>query len=387
MESLWLSDDVNQLRARGSLKWTGTRGEVAAWVAESDLGTAPAVTAALHDAIDRGLTGYLPPRERTESARACADWQRRRYGWDVPAEQVRLVADVIEALHLVVVRHTEPGARVVLPTPAYMPFVELPNKWGREVRQVPMIGTERPALDLEAIDAELAAGAAMVILVNPHNPTGRVHTRDELTALAGVVDRHGARVFADEIHAPLVYPGHQHVPYATIAPHHTITATAASKAWNVPGLKCAQVIVTSPDDRAAWDAAPDASHGVSTLGALAAVAAYDHGETWLSELIGYLDANGRQLHETLAAVAPQVGFRRPEGTYLAWLDLREALPPSARDLAPGELGRWLRRESGVTVTEGSLCGEAGHGFVRLNFAMPRTLVTQAAERIGAALTR
>ncbi|MDO8108623.1 aminotransferase class I/II-fold pyridoxal phosphate-dependent enzyme [Isoptericola sp. b441] len=387
MAPLDLTDDPTVLRARGSLKWTGTRGEIAAWVAESDLGTAPMVTAALHDAVDRGLTGYLPPYERSGAARSCADWQCRRYGWDVDAERVRLVPDVVQALQLTVAHLMPPDAPVVLPTPAYMPFVDLPASWGREVVQVPMVTDDRgrAVLDLQAVDAALAEGG-MVVLVNPHNPTGRVHTRDELAALAAVVEARGATVFADEIHAPLVHAGHHHVPYASVsaaAAQHSVTATAASKGWNVAGLKCAQVLLTSDEHLAAWDAVPHTAEGVSTLGAVAAMAAYDDGEAWLDELLVYLGANGRLLAEVLAAEAPEVGFRAPEGTYLAWLDLRGAAVPG--DLAPGELARWLRRASGVTTVDGARCGTAGRGFVRLNLAMPASLVEEAAHRIAAAL--
>lgn len=390
MSTLDVPADPAALRARGSLKWTGTRGRIAAWVAESDLGTAPEVTAALHEAVDRGLTGYLPPHERTGVARACADLQRRRYGWDVPADQVRLVADVVKAFELTV-GLTTPGTPVVLPTPAYMPFVDLPGRWGRELVQVPMLldAHGRASLDLERIDAALAGGGVMV-LVNPQNPTGRVHTRDELAALAEVVDRRGALVFADEIHAPLVHAGHRHVPYASVSPaaaEHTVTATAASKGWNVAGLKSAQVIVTGKAHLAAWDALPDSADGVSTLGAVATIAAYDLGEAWLDEVLVYLGENGRHLADVLTELAPEVGYRPPEGTYLAWLDLRRALPPAAADLAPGEVARWIRRETDVTMVDGTRCGTVGHGFVRLNLAMARSLVDEAGRAIAAGLRR
>lgn len=391
---LWLEDDRDALRARGSLKWTGLGGEVGAWVAESDLGTAPAVTAALHDALDRGLTGYLPPVLRAGATRACADLQRRRFGWDVPVERVRLVSDVIAALRVTVEALTPAGSAIVLPTPAYMPFVDLPARWGRELVQVPLVedADGRPGLDLAAIDAALAAGAGLVVLVNPHNPTGTVHTRAELAALAEVVEARGAQVFADEIHAPLTLGGRTHVPYATVseaAARHTVTATAASKGWNVPGLKCAQVVL--PERHVAtWDALPDPANGVSTLGAVAAVAAYDQGEAWLDELVAYVDANARLLAERLAELAPAVRHRSPQGTYLAWLDLRAALPAEAaelaRDGAPGALAGWLARTSGVVTTDGALCGTVGRGFVRLNLAMPRSLVDDAARRIAAALS-
>lgn len=390
MSALWLDPDHTALRARGSLKWTGTRGEIGAWVAESDLGTAPVVTAAVHAAVDRGLTGYLPPRVRADLSEACAELQRRRYGWEVDPDRVHAVADVVQALRLTVEHLTPPGSAVVLPTPAYMPFVDLPRSWGREVVQVPFLpGPDgRPALDLPGIDAALAAGGGLVVLVDPHNPTGRVHTRAELLALSEVVERRGARVFADAVHAPLVHAGHHHVAYASVSPAaaaHTVTATAASKGWNVAGLKCAQVVLGAEDDRV-WRRLPhDPAEGVSTLGAVASVAAYRDGEPWLDELVVYLGGNGHALVSELAGRAPEVVVVPPEGTYLAWLDLREALPPQAVDLADGALGDWLRRRSGVTTVDGSRCGTVGQGFVRVNLATPRPVVQEIAHRIAGAL--
>lgn len=392
MSDLWLESDHGALRARGSLKWTGTRGEIGAWVAESDLGTAPAVTAALHEAVGRGLTGYLPPRLRADLSEACADLQRRRYGWDVDPDRVHAVADVVQALRLTVEHLTPAGGPVVLPTPAYMPFVDVPRSWGRDVVQVPLVpGADgRPTLDLDQIDAALAPHGGLVVLVDPHNPTGRVHTRAELLGLAEVVERRGARVFADAVHAPLVHAGHRHVPYASVsdaAAAHTVTATAASKGWNVAGLKCAQVVLPAADD-ATWRAlAQDPAEGISTLGAVAAVAAYREGEPWLDELVVYLGGNSHAFVGALTEHAPRVHVTAPEGTYLAWLDLRDTLPAGVdpATTAPGALGSWLRRRSGVTTVDGARCGTAGRGFVRANLATPRPVVLEIAERIGAAL--
>ena len=388
MTDLWLDADPAHLRARGSLKWTATPAAVAAWVAESDLGTAPAVSAALHDAIDRGLTGYLPGAVRREARESCANWQRERYGWDVPSSRVHLVPDVIEAFRIAIHHHTGPGGAIVLPTPAYMPFLTLPGTWGRELVQVPMIpGADgRPTADLERISAALAARpGSLLALVNPHNPTGRVHTPAELSALAEVVDRTGAWVFADEIHAPLVQPGHRHVPYASLSPvtaAHTTTATAASKGWNIPGLKCAQVIVTNDEDAAWWEANADANgRGVSTLGAVATAAAYREGGAWLDELLTYLAQNAAALRSALGEGIP---FADPEGTYLVWLDLRERLAGLADAPQEGELGRWLLERAGVAVVDGTANGDH-HGFVRFNLATPRALVQDAGARLRAAL--
>ncbi len=385
--------DPDTLRARGSLKWTAMPGDIAAWVAEADFGTAPAVTAAVQDAVARGQLGYLPPAVRRDLGSACAAWLHDAYGWSVPAERVVPVGHVTEALQVTVARYSRPGSAVILPTPAYMPFVTAPAVWGREVIQVPMATDGgRPVLDLDALDAAFRAGGGLLVLVNPHNPTGRVLTRTELVGVAEVVERHGGRVFADEIHAPLVHPGLRHVPYASVSPAaaaHTVTALSASKAWNVPGLKCAQVVLNDVD-AAAW--APDDDllcEGASTIGAVANTAAYTAGREWLADVLGYLDGNRSALADAAGDV---VGYAPPEGTYLAWLDLRAGLDrhaaegaPSWRTAAPGTVGHWLAARTGVMTTDGSLCGEAGRGFTRLNLAMPRPLVTEAGRRIATLL--
>ena len=386
--------DAGVLRARGSLKWTGTPADIAAWVAESDLGAAPAVLEAVHDAVGRGLLGYLPPAVRESLGEAFASWAAAAYDWRVDADRVRPVGHVTEGLRLAIDLFTRPGSPVILPTPAYMPFVTAPAVWGRQVIQVPMTpdGAGRPMLDLDAVDAAFRAGAHLFVLVNPQNPTGRVAERAELEALAQVVERHGGRVFADEIHAPLVHAPGRHVPYASVSPAtaaHTITGVSASKAWNIPGLKCAQLVLTNDDDLQAWRRDDDLlTEGASTIGAVANTAAYTRGRGWLADALTYLDGNRHALAESLAA-APRIGYRMPEGTYLAWLDLRAALAALPVGAGPGEepLGRWLRRTTGIALTDGALCGEAGSGYVRLNLAMPRPLVVEAGRRLAACLDR
>lgn len=389
---------AEDLRARGSLKWTAMEADIAAWVAESDLGTAPVVTAALHATVDQGLLGYLPPGVRQEMATACARWHAERYGWQVPPERVHPVADVLEALRVAVEHFSRPGSPIILPTPAYMPFVTVPRAWGRDVIQVPMrTDGGRSELDLGALAAAFDAGGHLLVLTNPHNPTGRVMSAPELEAVADLVDSRRGRVFSDEIHAPLVYAGRRHVPYASVSPtaaSHTLTATSASKAWNVPGLKCAQILLSNEADDAAWQEI-DAlvTHGAATPGVVAATAAYRDGAAWLEETLAYLDDNRRALAEILTEHAPDVVHRPPEGTYLAWLDLRPALRRLPQgtvrltDRDRGErLGRWVRRRTGVAVVDGAACGAAGAGHLRLNLAMPRPMVREAALRLADCLT-
>jgi len=377
--------DEARLRAGGGLKWTAFPGCIGAFVAEMDFGTAPPVARALQQAIAGGRTGYPPPALARDLAEACAQWQASRHGWDVAPERIHAVGDVLGALEVVLAHFVGGKTPVVLPTPAYMPFRPLLELHGYPVIEVPQVlhdGAWR--MDLDAIGDALRSGAGLVLLCNPQNPTGRVFDADELRALAALVDHHGARVFADEIHAPLVLPGHRHVPYASVsaaARAHAITAVSASKGWNLAGLKCAQLVFDNDGDLARWRRmALLAGHGASALGMIASLAAWRDGAPWLDHVRAYLGRNRDLLAQALREHLPAAGCVPPQGTYLAWIDCR-TLPLPAQ-VPPA---RFFLREARVALTDGRDCGEAGAGFVRLNFAMPAPLLREAVQRMGDAV--
>jgi cystathionine beta-lyase len=374
---------LDRLREIGGLKWSQHPDKIGAFVAEMDFGVAGPVAEAMHRAVDDGLLGYLPGPLDRRLAEAYAGWAREQHGWEVPVDRVRPIADVITALQIVLEHYSRPGSAVIIPTPAYMPFLYVPGGHGREVVQVPVTDSARgPALDLDAVDAAFAAGAGVLVLTNPHNPLGRVFEREELEAVSEVVERHGGRVFSDEIHAPLVYDGHRHVPYASIsevAARHTVTATAATKAWNLPGTKCGLLVLSNDADVETWaEVGRMYDHGASNLGVVASTAAYEQGGPWLAEVLEHLDGNRRLLGDLLHEHTPQIGYVPPQGTYLAWLDCR------ALDLGdhPGD---FFTERAGVVPVDGLSCGAAGAGFVRLNFATPRPILTETVERMAAAL--
>ena len=368
---------VDDLVAGGSMKWTKNPGQLAAFVAEMDFGTAPSVTQALELATAKAQHGYLPPAALRDMARATSEFLEARFGWSVPRSRIYATADVLSAYDVVVEHLSTPGTPVILPTPAYMPFLTLTRLRGREVIQVPMIEGEggRPEMDLKGIGDAFAAGANLLILCNPHNPLGRVSTRAELAALAEVVDAHGGRVFSDDIHAPLTFGDHHHLPYASISEvtaGHTVTAVSASKAWNIPGLKCAQLIVSNDADYEAMKAiAFIVSHGAGTSGVLANTAAYSDGGPWLEDVLSYIDRNRSLLTELLAKHLPEVRYREPEGTYIAWLDCR-GLPDVTEGASWAE---FFAAKAKVGVTDGVLCGEAGIGHVRLMLSTPSHILT------------
>lgn len=374
--SVWQPSEA-ELRDAGSLKWTGMKtadGEPAmgAWVAEMDFGTAPCVEHALIKSIKSGLLGYPPPWAGEATVDALVPFLDRRYGWVVKPGWVRPYPSVLHGLHTTIDKLTRPGSAVVVPTPAYMPFLTIPQTHGRDLIEVPSLhvpGATVPeeawALDLAGIEAALAAGAGLVVLCNPWNPTGRVLSVPELRALNEVVRKYDALVFSDEIHAPVVYgdPA-SFVSYASLGPEfasRTVTAVAASKAWNVAGLTAAQMIISDPSLRARWDADAGWNHP-SALGSVAAITAYTEGEGWLAEVLDVLSGNLDLLGQALEGTA--VDYCRPQGTYLTWLGF-EAY---SLDRAPSQI---LLDRYHVGTNDGKTLGEGYEQWVRVNAAMSR----------------
>ncbi|BDI23552.1 MalY/PatB family protein [Herbiconiux sp. L3-i23] len=382
---VWDSLTADELRGRGSVKWDHEHPDVlGAWVAEMDFGTAPAVIDAWQESARRFEFGYPSAAMVREMAEATAEWYAHRYDTEIDVADVAPIADVIRGLELAITEFSAPGAPVIVPTPAYMPFLFVPIDLGREVVQVPMHRTADGGftLDLDRIGAELDAGADLVILANPGNPTGKVYSRDELAALAEVVEARGGRVFSDEIHAPLTLFGNRHIPFASVsdaAARVAVTATSTSKAWNLPGLKCAQLILSADRDREVWQRiGPMASHGASTPGIRASAAAYRGGEAWLDQVVGYLEDNHLALRQRLAERLPLATIAPLQGTYLTWLDLT-AYP------VVGDVSEVLLAEAKVRVNSGPAFGEVGEGHVRLNIATSRAILVEIVDRMADAL--
>lgn len=373
----------DDLRAAGSMKWTTFPDTIGAFVAEMDYGLAPAITDAVKNALDLGVTGYLPAKLATDLSEATARWYADSYGWQISPERVHHVPDVIAAFELAIEHFTTPGSAVIVPTPAYMPFLLVPPMRGRRVIEVPSIEVDgRWVMDLDGVAQAFRDGGEMLVLCNPHNPLGTVATREELLAIADVVTAAGGRVFSDEIHAPIVYASGRHIPYASVsdtAASHTLTATSASKAWNLAGLKCAQIILSNDADAELWERLGFwPGHGTSTLGVVANIAAYTGGREWLDGVVEYLDGNRRMLAQLVEEKLPGVRMIVPEGSYIALLDFRETG-------LTGDLGEWFREHAGVAMTDGAACGEAAIGYTRFVFALPRPLLVEAVERIAVAL--
>ncbi|MGL3806412.1 MalY/PatB family protein [Paeniglutamicibacter sp. R2-26] len=350
-----------------------------------DFGTAPGVIEAAQQTLANGLTGYAPSSLVREMQEATSDWLGTRFGWTVESDQIRPTNSVSAALDAAIMHFSpmhRPDAPLVLLTPAYMPFILAASRFGRRSTQVAMLQTDTGwELDWVALERALDGGA-LLVLVNPHNPLGKVYSRAELQRISLLVEATGSRVFADEIHAPLVYADSVHVPYASISPTaagHSITAIAATKAFNLPGLKCAQLVLTNDADRTRWAPVADIpEHAAANVGLAATTAAYRTGAGWLDGVVGYLDQSRHLLGSLIAEHLPQVRYQAPQGTYLAWLDFsRLALEPNP--------AQFFLAEAQVALTGGSACGKGGSGFVRLNFATPGPVLGGMIHRMGAAV--
>jgi cystathionine beta-lyase len=373
------------LRRRGSIKWSLYEPDViACWVAEMDFRTAPPVRETVMDAVNREEFGYPTRDEMNGLPEAVAEFMRSRYGWPVDPSRVHTLPDVLKGVELAVRQYSPEGSSVILLTPAYMPFFELPHVTRRAIVEVPMTADDSGVyrMDLEGIDRAFAAGAGTIVLCHPYNPLGRSFSPQEMQELASVVDRHGGRVVADEVHAPLTYPGHRHVPYASLSDvtaSHTVTLTSASKGWNLPGLKCAQVIISNRVDEERWRSLSILDvHGASTVGIEANLAAYRLGVPWLEAVVRYLDGNRRYLAQLLSAHLPSVGYTPPEASYLAWLDCRAL----ELDAEPAD---YFLEKARVATNAGPAFGAVGAGHVRFNFATSRAILSRAVEAMGDAV--
>jgi cystathionine beta-lyase len=346
-----------------------------------DFGLAEPITRDLAEAARNNLTGYVPLPLRKELRVATAEYQARKHGWEIDPKQVFALPDVLAGLIDVMSHWLRPGSKVIAITPCYMPFLLLPEVHHREIIEVPMVEDASGwRLDLDDLDAAFRAGGELLIFCNPQNPIGKVYTRAELEGICEVVARHGGTVFSDEIHAPLIYDGLQHIPYASLnetAARHTVTSFSASKAFNTAGLKCAQMVLTNPDQQA-WAAARDLEHEPSALGTIANIAAYREGDPWLADVLAYLDGTRHAIADWTAELLPEARICVPDATFLAWLDL------SAYELGD-HLGIWFRSHASVAFQDGIECGQGGRGHVRLNFGTPRPIVRTILERMADAI--
>jgi cystathionine beta-lyase len=382
-------DKIVDRTATESMKWVYPRqvlkveDAIPMWVADMDFEAPPALVEALGRRAAHGIFGYplVPPSFYA----AAIGWLGRRHGWPIQKEWMSMTPGVVPALNYAVRAFSKRGDGVIIQTPVYHPFFYAIENNGRRIVRNPLrFDGRRYLMDFDDLESKIDAPGRMLILCSPHNPVGRVWTREELERLAMIAVERDLLVISDEIHHDLVYPGHRHHVLAALSPEmaaRTLTFIAPSKTFNIPGLATAAAVASNPDlfkkfedeaERSGFDLG-------QVFGIVGFEAAYAHGEDWLEALLPYLEANVDFLEKFLTDRVPQIRLIRPEGTYLALLDCREL------GLDQAALNDFFLKKARVYLNDGTMFGSELEGFVRINFGCPRALLAQALERIDRAV--
>lgn len=376
-------DEIISRRHTCSYKWdsapSGEKEVLPLWVADMDFRTAPVIVEALERRVRHGIFGYVRvPDAYYESV---ARWFVRRHGWKMETDWIIYTSGVVPAISAVIKALTVPGDGVVVQTPVYNCFFS--SIWNNGCRVVPnpLIYENRTyRIDFEDLDRKTAdPGVRLLLLCNPHNPAGRVWTREELARIGEICQKNGVRVIADEIHCELVFPGHEYVPFASTGENqlrNSVTCVSPSKAFNLAGLQIASIISCDRAVRERIDRAININEvcDVNPFGVEATIAAYEGGEDWLLQLLDYLKGNYDLLCDFFKTYLPQITVTSLEGTYLVWTDCRAFHLPS------DVLQTLLLEETGLWLNSGTLYGAEGEGFLRWNIACPRVVLHDALTR-------
>lgn len=372
-------DKLPNRRGTMSVKWDSDPDPemLPLWVADMDFTTAPCIIEALERRVAHGVFGYTHPGK--EYYDAVTGWFDRRHGWKFDPSQVIYTIGVVPAISACIKALTNPGDGVIIMTPVYTCFFSSIRNNGCRVVESPLKRTETSyAIDFDSLE-DLCRDSTnkILLLCNPHNPAGRVWTHDELRRVNDICVAHGVTVISDEIHCEIVFKPHAYVPYATVATGPYVICCSASKAFNTAGLQCANIV--SPDEkmRALIDRAININEtcDVGPMGVTAVIAAYNDGEEWLDACVQYIHGNYELLKERLGAMPGNLKVLDLEGTYLAWVDV------SSLDIPSAWLCDALKREAHIWFTPGTEYGWAGEGYLRINLATSRAILTEALDRL------
>lgn len=380
-------DEVIDRKNTDSMKWSasylerhfGSADCVPLWVADMDFRTAQPVIDAVTERAGHGIYGYALAGD--EFYEAVIKWQKRRNGWEVKKEWIVFSPGVVPALWHIVRTFCSPGEKVILQSPVYYPFYKVIEDNGCQVINNRLINNGgRYEMNFEELERQAEdSSVKMMILCSPHNPVGRVWTKEELRRVSEICFANDVLLVSDEIHSDLVFRPNVHTPAASLSEElmmNTITCMAPSKTFNLAGVQVSDVIV--PDRRLRRRLAGSLkSAGVmpNVFGLAAQTAAYNEGEEWLEQLLEYLAGNLDFMENFITSELPEVKFRRPEGTYLAWLDF------SGYGFTTEELQNRMKNKAGVALDDGYIFGDGGEPCQRINFACPRSVLIKAMERL------
>lgn len=373
-------DKTIDRRATNSYKWdSAPEGVLPMWVADMDFRTAPAIIDALQKRVVHGIFGYT--RVPDAYYDAVTSWFSRRHGWDIDREWIIYTSGVVPAVSAVIKALTVPGDKVIVQTPVYNCFFSSIRNNGCEIVSNPLRRTaDTYEMDFDALERCAADPRAKVMLLcNPHNPAGRVWTPDELTRLGNICLRNGVTVVADEIHCELVYQGFKYTPFASLSDaflHRSVTCVSPSKAFNIAGLQIANIVAFDNDLRSRIDKAININEvcDVNPFGVAATIAAYNEGEEWLNQLVGYLHGNYEAMAEFCRRELPEFPITRLEGTYLVWMDCSSLGMPS------DALEHALLDDARLWLNAGTMYGAEGEGYMRWNIACPRSVMLDGLNR-------
>ena len=378
-------DEIIPRRETGSAKWGYFDEDVLPlWVADMDFRLPQEIIDALKTRAEHGLFGYEFGSETLKTT--IVERLSRLYNWTITPEDIMLLPGVIPGLSMAVKAFSKAGNKALIQTPVYFPFYNVTTEQGVGHNLAPLTLNDNDGLlhytiDEAAFEAKIDFKTDIFILCNPHNPVGRVWTRDELTAMADACLKHDTLIISDEIHSDLIFDDYAHVPIASLSPEisaKTITLMATSKSFNMPGLGAAYAIIADARLRDKFKLALSSiSAHAYTMGLVGTLAAYQHGDAWLKEALEYMQANRDFTADFLRKELPQIKFTCPEGTYLMWLDFRA--------LNIEKIGDFLLEKARVSLNDGAWFGEDGVGYARLNLACPRATLEQALIRIRDAI--
>jgi cysteine-S-conjugate beta-lyase len=356
------------------------------WVADMDFVCPQPVVEALICRAQHGIFGYTVPTEPYFNA--VAGWMQRRQGWEIACDWICVTPGVVPALNMLVETFVAPGDKVLIQPPVYHPFFSAVRNNRATLVTSPLVFEDgRYRMDYADLEAKAAdPQVRMAILCSPHNPVGRVWSREELRRFGEICLANDVLVVADEIHGDLILNGNTFTPYAGLSDvlsKRCVVCTAPSKTFNLAGLAVSNIVIPNAEIRSRF-AATVHRHGLSGInafGVVAAEAAYNDGDEWLDQVLEYIAGNLAALQEYVERYIPQIAVIPPEGTYLVWLDCRRL------GLNNRELKRLMRQEAGVRLNDGHIFGPQGEGFQRINIACPRALLMAALQRIEVAIRK
>ncbi|UOF89976.1 pyridoxal phosphate-dependent aminotransferase [Fodinisporobacter ferrooxydans] len=374
-----------------SMKWDqlnklfGSTDVLPMWVADMDFVSALAIRTAIDKVTEHGVFGY--PFVPDTLREAIQSWLGRRHNWPVETDWFVFCPGVVTTLALSIETFSEPGDKIIIQPPVYPPFKRTVEMTGRELVNNPLIWQDdKYVMDYDGLEQLIDAQTKILVLCNPHNPVGRVWTKEELQKLGEICEKHGVMILSDEIHCDIVYPDHPFTPFASVREsfaQHSLTCMAATKTFNIAGLPFSYAVIPNATLRRKFQQAllRYALHMFNSVAIAATEAAYQDGEPWLDQLLQYLKGNVDTLLAFVKERIPEIRAIRPEGTYLIWLDFR------ALELSDTQLGEFLTKEAKVGLNLGHTFGAGGEGFARINIGCPRTTLLEGLSRIEAAVQR